>query len=81
MSANRLFTIGHSNHDFRRLLQLLQSAGVTAVADVRSQPFSQRYPQFNRPELHAGLSENSGKRRSPEATSPGSRPLTERNVA
>jgi len=56
VSASRLFTVGHSNHDFPRLVGLLQAAGVTAVADVRSQPFSQRYPQFNRAELQAGLS-------------------------
>jgi hypothetical protein len=31
---------------------------VTAVADVRSQPFSQRYPQFNRPELEAELKQH-----------------------
>jgi uncharacterized protein (DUF488 family) len=51
----RLLTVGHSNHDFGRFIRLLQEAGVTAVADVRSHPFSQRLPQFNRPELEAGL--------------------------
>ncbi len=50
-----LFTVGHSNHDFGRFVRLLQAAGITAVADVRSRPFSQRYPQFNRPELEYGL--------------------------
>lgn len=55
MAANRLYSIGHSNHDLARLVSLLQSAGVTAVADVRSQPYSQRQPHFNRPELARGL--------------------------
>ncbi len=55
MPDTRLFSIGHSNHELPRLVQLLQQAGVTAVADVRSQPFSQRHPHFNRPELHQGL--------------------------
>jgi uncharacterized protein (DUF488 family) len=50
-----MLTVGHSNHDWPRLLDLLQNAGVTAVADVRSQPFSQRHPQYNRPELQQGL--------------------------
>jgi hypothetical protein len=54
-SGRGLFTIGHSNHTLARLIELLQQAGVTAVADVRSMPFSQRHPQFNRPELEAGL--------------------------
>jgi hypothetical protein len=51
----RLLSIGHSNHEPTDLLRLLRSAGVTAVADVRSQPFSPRYPHFNRPELERGL--------------------------
>jgi uncharacterized protein (DUF488 family) len=55
LSAARLFSVGHSSHTFDRLVELLRQAAVTAVADVRSQPFSQRYPQFNRPELARGL--------------------------
>ena len=55
MAEKRLYTIGHSNHDLARLVHLLLSAGVTAVADVRSQPYSQRLPHFNRPELERGL--------------------------
>jgi uncharacterized protein (DUF488 family) len=53
--AQRLFSIGHSNHELARLLELLREAKVTAVADVRSQPFSRRHPQFDRPELERGL--------------------------
>jgi uncharacterized protein (DUF488 family) len=55
MAATRLYSIGHSNHGLARLVELLQRAGVTAVADVRSQPFSQRHPHFNRSELERGL--------------------------
>src|SRR5262249_22156989 len=51
----RIFSIGHSNHALARLIQLLQAVGVTAVADVRTHPFSQRHPHFNRPELEQGL--------------------------
>jgi hypothetical protein len=56
-SNGRLFSIGHSNHDLPRLIELLQKAGVNAVADVRSHPFSQRHPKFNRPDLQWGLHE------------------------
>lgn len=49
--AERLFTVGHSNHEAPRLLALLRGAGVTAVADVRSSPYSRRLPHFNRPQL------------------------------
>jgi uncharacterized protein (DUF488 family) len=55
MGSNSLFTIGHSKHELPRFLQLLQDAGVTAVGDVRSQPASFRYPQYNRPELEKSL--------------------------
>jgi uncharacterized protein (DUF488 family) len=51
----RVFTIGHSHHDLPRLTDLLRRARVTVLADVRSQPFSRRLAQFNRPELEHGL--------------------------
>lgn len=51
----RLVSVGHSNHPPERLRDLLRNAGITAVADVRSSPFSRRLPQFNRPELERTL--------------------------
>lgn len=53
--ANPIFTIGHSTHSSNQLLELLSRHGVTAVADVRSQPFSRVNPQFNRDTLKAHL--------------------------
>jgi uncharacterized protein (DUF488 family) len=55
MNPARLLSIGHSNHAIETLLRLLQDAGVTALADVRSHPYSGRHPQFNRPELESAL--------------------------
>lgn len=52
-----LFTIGHSTHEQTALLRLLEMHGVTAVADVRSNPFSARMQQFNRPVLDKALDE------------------------
>jgi uncharacterized protein (DUF488 family) len=52
----RLFSIGYSNHALPRFLDLLRLSGVTALADVRSSPYSKRWPQFNRPDLEAALS-------------------------
>jgi len=43
-----LYTIGHSTHPAERVVALLRESGVTAVADVRSQPYSRMNPQFNR---------------------------------
>src|SRR4029453_15850804 len=46
-TAFDVLTIGHSNLPADRFLDLLKSAGVTAVADVRSVPFSRRFPWFS----------------------------------
>jgi uncharacterized protein (DUF488 family) len=51
-----LFSVGHSNHELPHFIDLLRAAGIRAVADVRSSPFSRRLYQFNRPVLEAGLS-------------------------
>jgi uncharacterized protein (DUF488 family) len=50
-----LFTIGHSNHPIDRFVALLKDAGVTAIADVRSQPFSRRCPWFSARALNQRL--------------------------
>lgn len=50
-----IFTIGHSTHTQEQFSGLLRDAGVTAVADVRSAPYSRRHPQFNREALRAAL--------------------------
>src|SRR5262249_43022752 len=47
-AASRLFTIGYSNHTAEAFLALLRQVGVTAIADVRSAPYSRRYPSFTR---------------------------------
>jgi uncharacterized protein (DUF488 family) len=52
---NDLFSVGHSNHELPAFLALLDAAGVTALADVRSHPFSQRLPYFSRPALEQTL--------------------------
>src|ERR1700759_472649 len=46
-----VYTIGHSNHPFAAFAQLLRLHGISAVGDVRSQPYSRRNPQFNRETL------------------------------
>jgi uncharacterized protein (DUF488 family) len=51
----RLFSIGHSGHSLDHFLALLGQAGGSAVADVRSHPYSGWLPQFNRPDLREAL--------------------------
>src|SRR5882762_5839689 len=49
-------TIGHSNHAIDRFIDLLKAGGVEAVVDVRSMPYSRRFPQFGRERLMQSLS-------------------------
>lgn len=56
-SPPQVLTIGHSTHPWDQFLALLRGANVTAVADVRSAPYSRRAPQFSREALMAGLRE------------------------
>lgn len=61
MSANThqpVFTIGHSNLEFAKFLTLLKQHGIHAVADVRSSPYSQYNPHFNREPLQRALQEH-----------------------
>src|SRR5262245_39809379 len=46
-AARELLTIGHSNLTADRFAALLEHTGVTAVADVRSVPFSRWCPWFS----------------------------------
>lgn len=50
-----VYTVGHSNHGIEKFLAMLSSNGITAIADVRSSPFSRFNPQFNRGELKKSL--------------------------
>lgn len=50
-----ILTIGHSTHPLGRFIALLKQHGVTAVADVRSAPYSRFNPQFNKAELERSL--------------------------
>jgi len=43
-----VLTIGHSTHSLEAFIALLQRHDVTAVADVRSAPYSRFNPRFNR---------------------------------
>lgn len=54
MAAN-VYSLGHSNLPIDRFLALLASAEVTAIADVRSSPYSKRAPWFSQRELKLSL--------------------------
>jgi uncharacterized protein (DUF488 family) len=51
MPAFDLFSIGHSNIPAERFIAMLRSAGVNAIADVRSTPVSRFCPWFSAKDL------------------------------
>jgi len=53
-----VFTIGHSHWDIGKFVALLKQHGVQALADVRSSPYSQYNPQFNRELLQKSLQDH-----------------------
>ncbi|MGH9896777.1 MAG: DUF488 family protein [bacterium] len=55
MAAPNILTIGHSTHPIERFVALLKQHGVTALADVRSAPFSRFNPQFSRDALQESM--------------------------
>ena len=55
VTHERIFTVGHSNHSLEDFLALLSKHCVTAVADVRSVPWSRYNSHFNREALAAAL--------------------------
>ncbi len=56
MSAGgTIWTIGHSNHTVERLVELFREHGISAVADVRTSPYSAYSTQFNKEQLQRFL--------------------------
>lgn len=50
-----LFTVGHSNHDIQRFIELLRTHDIAIVVDVRSSPHSRHVPQYNMDALRRAL--------------------------
>jgi uncharacterized protein (DUF488 family) len=55
MADVAVFTIGHSNASFDKIVQLLQKYEVRVLVDVRSRPQSRWVPHFNRKNLEAAI--------------------------
>ncbi len=50
-----IYTIGHSTHTIDRFMELVLMHEISAVSDVRSDPYSRFNPQFNREVLQKEL--------------------------
>ena len=53
-----LYTLGHGNHPLEHLIRLLEESGVMTLVDVRTAPYSQFNPQFNKESLEHALSQH-----------------------
>jgi len=51
VTKRRLWTIGHSNRSLEQFLQILLSANIQLIADVRRFPGSRRHPHFGQEAL------------------------------
>ena len=50
-----IYTIGHSNHTIERFVEMLIDNSIKALVDVRSAPYSQYTPHFNKAPLEKSL--------------------------
>jgi uncharacterized protein (DUF488 family) len=55
-SARLIYTVGHSSQTIGEFIEQLQRHEIQLIADVRSQPYSRRYPHFSREALQRSLS-------------------------
>lgn len=52
---NIIYTIGHSDHPIERFITLLQARQISVLVDVRSAPWSRRFPQYAKDALAGAL--------------------------
>lgn len=52
-----IYTIGHSTHSKTEFLNMLNSASIEWIADVRAFPGSKKYPQFSKDDFPKWLNE------------------------
>lgn len=53
-----IYTIGHSNRPLEELVEILRSAAISTLADIRRFPGSRRNPHFSRAALEKSLPEH-----------------------
>ena len=54
----QIWTIGHSTRSIESFIQILKAYDIKVLADVRSLPGSDKFPQFNQDNLMVSLNEN-----------------------
>lgn len=54
-----IYSVGYSTHSIESFVDIIKNFHITAIADVRSQPYSQFKPEFNRENLKKTLKKSS----------------------
>lgn len=54
----KIWTIGHSTHDWVEFIDLLAQHEIRRICDVRSMPGSRKFPQYNQDNMKASLPES-----------------------
>ena len=54
----RIYTVGHFDYSLDKFQEMLQTADVTFVMDVRAFPNSKSHPQYNQESFQAWLEDN-----------------------
>ncbi|MFD2909418.1 DUF488 family protein [Flavobacterium ardleyense] len=57
MSKHTIYTIGHSTHGIEEFIAMLKEFDIRILADIRSLPGSNKFPQFNQDCLKISLEE------------------------
>jgi len=52
---DKIYSIGYATHTIESFINTLKKFNITAIADVRSQPYSKFKPEFNRENLKQAL--------------------------
>ncbi|AVH54833.1 MULTISPECIES: DUF488 domain-containing protein [Streptomyces] len=60
--TNRICTVGHSTRDFDEMLTMLRNNDITCLVDVRSFPWSRKFPHWNQSEIIDALPPDIGYR-------------------
>ena len=53
-----IFTVGHSNHELEKFIDLLRPHRIDVLVDIRSNPFSRFAPQFNKKGIEKAVKAN-----------------------
>ncbi|ODS37428.1 hypothetical protein BEH94_06195 [Candidatus Altiarchaeales archaeon WOR_SM1_SCG] len=58
MANEVIYTVGHSNIDIKKFINILKQNNIEVLIDVRSVPFSRYAPQFNKDNIKRELEES-----------------------